>query len=216
MNNLVLKTIEVEGKEIVVTDSREIALKVNMRHDDLLKKIRGYKAILDEGVEDSEKLPSQKFFVEDTYINSQNKEQPCYQLTKQGCEMVANKMTGKRGVLFTATYVKAFNDMQEQLKSGQALTIPEDIIEELREAKSYYKIQPRTVHEFTDYIKKRLNISKANNEFEQVKIMVFARLQINKWSDINLSERKSVFELIDNCVTKVKKERPYEQLSCFS
>lgn len=211
MNNLVLKTIEVEGKEIVVTDSRVVAENTDTRHTDLLRKIRGYEEVLLNA-----KLRSADFFIEDSYKDSTGKENKCYQLTKQGCEMVANKMTGKRGVLFTATYVKAFNDMQEQLKSGQSLTIPEDIIEELREAKSYYKIQPKTVHEFTDYIKKRLNISKANSEFEQVKIMVFARLQINKWADINLSERKSVFELIDNCVTKVKKERPYEQLSCFS
>ena len=111
---------------------------------------------------------------------------------------------------------REYFSLRETVKGGQAITIPQDIIEELKEAKSYYKIQPKTVHEFTDYIKKRLNISKANSEFEQVKIMVFARLQINKWADINLSERKSVFELIDNCVTKVKKERPYEQLSCFS
>ena len=112
--------------------------------------------------------------------------------------------------------IDEYFSMKETLKNGQSLAIQQEIIEELKEAKSYYKIQPKTVHEFTDYIKKRLNINKANNEFEQVKIMVFARLQINKWADINLSERKSVFELIDNCVTKVKKERPYEQLSCFS
>lgn len=210
-NNLSLKTIKVEGKEIVVTDSREVALQTGKKHKDLLETIRNYSQHLVSG-----KFRPLDFFIEDTYLDVQGKTQPCYLLTKQGCEMVANKMNGKKGVLFTATYVKAFNDMQEQLKGGQALTIPQDIIEELKEAKSYYKIQPKTVHEFTDYIKKRLNISKANEEFEQVKIMVFARLQINKWSDINLSERKSVLELIDNCVTKVKKERPYEQLSCFN
>lgn len=37
-------------------------------------------------------------------------------LTKKGCEMVANKMTGEKGVLFTAAYVTAFNKMEEHLK----------------------------------------------------------------------------------------------------
>jgi len=30
-----------------------------------------------------------------------------------GCEMVANKMTGKKGVIFTAKYVKRFNQMEQ-------------------------------------------------------------------------------------------------------
>lgn len=115
MNNLILKTIKVDGKVIPVTDSREVALKVKKEHKNLLRDIKGYINILE-----GSNLSSQKFFVKDTYINSQNKEQPCYLLTKYGCEMVANKMTGKKGVLFTATYVQAFNDMQEKLKSGQS------------------------------------------------------------------------------------------------
>lgn len=35
-------------------------------------------------------------------------------LTKKGCEMVANKLTGEKGVIFTAMYVEAFNKMEQQ------------------------------------------------------------------------------------------------------
>lgn len=66
---------------------------IDVRHDDLLKKIRGYVGILDKGFDDSEEFPSRQFFTEGTYINSQNKEQPNYLLTRKGCDMVANKMT---------------------------------------------------------------------------------------------------------------------------
>ena len=113
-NKLYLKTIEVEGKEIVVTDSRVVAENTDTRHTDLLRKIRGYEEVLLNA-----KLRSADFFIEDSYKDSTGKENKCYQLTKQGCEMVANKMTGKKGILFTATYVKAFNDMQDQLKSRE-------------------------------------------------------------------------------------------------
>lgn len=100
-----LKIIELNGRRTV--DSREVAEMIGMQHCDLLKKVRGYHRILDK-----EELLSPQFFIESSYINSQNKEQPCYLLTKKGCEMVANKLTGEKGVLFTARYVEAFNAME--------------------------------------------------------------------------------------------------------
>lgn len=213
-NNLYLKT---EIEEVTLT-SLEVAEMLGKRHDLLIREIEGSSDGKTVGIIptlENAKFVVSKYFKPSTY-KAGTREYKCYEITKMGCHMLGNKLQGEKGILFTAKYVERFNEMEQKLKGRQSLTIPENIIEELKEAKSYYKIQPKTVHEFTDYIKKRLNISKANSEFEQVKIMVFARLQINKWADINLSERKSVFELIDNCVTKVKKERPYEQLSCFS
>lgn len=128
MNNLTIKQINIGGQAVPVVDSREVAEMVDVRHDDLLKKIRSYKSIIDEGFEDSEKLPSQNFFIEDTYINSQNKIQPCFQLTRKGCDMVANKMNGKKGVLFTAEYVTKFEEMENSLKEKpRKLTAKEEL-----------------------------------------------------------------------------------------
>jgi hypothetical protein len=47
---------------------------------------------------------------------------PCYLINKPGCEMVANKLTGEKGVLFTAAYVAKFNEMElrEQLEAPAA------------------------------------------------------------------------------------------------
>lgn len=44
------------------------------------------------------------FFIESTYTDSKGEVRPCYLCTKKGCDMIANKMTGKEGVIFTATY----------------------------------------------------------------------------------------------------------------
>lgn len=101
MNTSIIETI----------DSREVAEMIDMRHDNLMKKIRNYQRILD-----SSKLSSHQFFVPSTYVNNQNKEQPCYLLTKKGCEMVANKLTGEKGVIFTAKYVNRFEEMEKQIK----------------------------------------------------------------------------------------------------
>lgn len=125
MNNLTIKNYN----GVNVTDSREVAEMTGKNHQHLMRDIRGYIKVL----EDSPKLDSQDFFIETTYKNSQNKTQPCYLLTKQGCEMVANKMTGEKGVLFTAEYVQAFNKMEEQLKPQ---CIEDVLISSLKEMKA--------------------------------------------------------------------------------
>lgn len=90
-------------------ESREVATMVGKEHNDLMKDIRRYNGYL--GVGD---FPQSDFFIESTYINSQNKEQPCFLLTKKGCELVGNKMTGAKGIQFTAAYVQKFNEMETQ------------------------------------------------------------------------------------------------------
>lgn len=102
-----------DGQEVKTIDSREVAEMMEKRHADLMRDIRVYK----EHMEDNADLHSQNFFIESTYKNSQNKEQPCYLLTKKGCEFVANKMTGAKGTIFTAKYIERFNKMEEHIKA---------------------------------------------------------------------------------------------------
>ena len=102
----------------LLADSREVALMVEKEHKNLLRDIKGYAKVLD-----GSNMSGHDFFIPSLYINSQNKEQPCYLLTKKGCEMVANKMTGIKGVLFTATYVTKFAEMEEHIKKQQTIPI---------------------------------------------------------------------------------------------
>lgn len=102
-----LKIVDMNGQQTI--DSRLVAEALEMQHKDLLEKIRNYEDILIGG-----KFRSLEFFISSTYKDSRNREKPCYMLTKQGCEMVANKLTGEKGVLFTAMYVDAFNKMEHQ------------------------------------------------------------------------------------------------------
>lgn len=103
-----LNVISFKGQ--LVTDSRDVAKMVGKPHDQLMRSIRTYIDYMD-----SAKMQSVNFFIPYTYKNSQNKVMPCYLLTRKGCDMVANKMTGEKGVLFTATYVTRFEEMEEQL-----------------------------------------------------------------------------------------------------
>jgi Rha family phage regulatory protein len=92
-------------------DSREVAETIGKNHKELLRDIRKYIGIL-EKIGQRNFAPSD-FFVESSYTNTQNKPMPCYLLSKSGCELVANKLIGERGVLFTAAYVTKFNRMEQ-------------------------------------------------------------------------------------------------------
>lgn len=99
--------------EVDVVNSREVAKMVDMRHADLLEKVAGYIQYLTNG-----KFRSLDFFIPNTYQDGKGETRPCYLITKKGCDMVANKMTGEKGVLFTAAYVSAFERMRKQAQSA--------------------------------------------------------------------------------------------------
>lgn len=58
-----------------------------------------------------------EYFIESSYQDSTGRTCKCFLLTKLGCEMVANKLTGDKGIAFTAKYVKKFNEMEGQLNN---------------------------------------------------------------------------------------------------
>lgn len=98
MNNLTRNTIT----------SMEVAEMVGKKHYDLLKDIRKYVNQLAEG-----KIPSGDFFKESTYLDTNNQERPCFQVTKKGCEFIAHKLTGQKGTEFTARYINRFHEMED-------------------------------------------------------------------------------------------------------
>lgn len=133
-----LSIIHKNGVDVI--DSREVAEVIGKPHNDLMKSIRNYAEILVKATEPkiglnenlsefnepnfglAEKSTAgnfslSDFFIPHTYTDSTGRTLPCYLLTKKGCDMVANKMTGEKGVLFTAAYVTAFEKMREAVTS---------------------------------------------------------------------------------------------------
>ena len=106
MDNELINTSTIE-----TIDSREVAEMVEVTHASLLKKVRNYEEILTKS-----KLTSLDFFIPIDYKDSKGETRNCYLLTKKGCEMVANKLTGEKGVIFTAKYVNRFAEMEKQVK----------------------------------------------------------------------------------------------------
>lgn len=150
-----LKVFDFKGQNVI--ESRMVAEMIEMQHKDLLRKIRGYDEILTGA-----KLRSIDFFIPNTYKDSKGEERPCYLLTKQGCEMVANKLTGEKGVLFTAEYVKAFNEMEELAKTKELVSLDDLSKDPLKVLKLMFNANVNTdkkideVNEDLQYFKKDL------------------------------------------------------------
>ncbi|ALM56748.1 Rha family transcriptional regulator [Staphylococcus equorum] len=117
-------------------DSREVAEMVKKRHANLVRDIENYQEVLNQ----NSKLSSDDYFIENTYQAGTGKQYKNYLLTKKGCDMVANKMTGAKGTLFTAMYVDAFHKMDEHIKQSQ-LNVPQTPMQALEMMFSVQKEQ---------------------------------------------------------------------------
>ncbi len=107
-----LQVISKNGIQVI--DSRDVAKMVDRRHDHLIRGIKKYCGIISTNT--APNFGVSDFFIESNYKDSTGRELPCYLLTKKGCDMVANKMTGEKGIMFTAAYVTAFEQMIETLQ----------------------------------------------------------------------------------------------------
>ena len=107
-NNLV----QVNNGQLGIS-SRDIADMISKRHDNLVRVIDHYIEIIGQ----NSNLRADDFFVETSYTAGTGKNYKAYFLTKKGCDMVANKMTGDKGILFTATYIDKFYEMEKKLSA---------------------------------------------------------------------------------------------------
>lgn len=120
------------GNDVQTITTLEIAEMMELPHYEILKKLEGTTnpdgSVRQVGIIPTlgkGKIPVTDYFIKSTYTTSQNKEMPCYKVTKLGCDFLANKFNGEKGIIFTARYVKRFDEMER----GQ---IPQDFPSALR------------------------------------------------------------------------------------
>lgn len=100
----------VDGKAVVT--SKQVADHFGKQHRNVLVDI---KSLLSDSGEFGELN-----FLLTTYISSQNKELPCYEMTRDGFTLLAMGYTGKDALLWKVKYIEAFNAMERELLSGNA------------------------------------------------------------------------------------------------
>lgn len=108
----------------------EIAKMMDTDHSKILRKIDGDNSHVGIIPTLSEaQMGVVDYFQKSSYLDSKGESRPCYNVTKMGCDFLANKFTGAKGIIFTAKYVKRFNDMERREKEIQ---IPKDYPTALR------------------------------------------------------------------------------------
>lgn len=98
----------------------EVAEMMEIKHTEILKKLEGTTKP-DGGVKQvgiipvltKGNFPFSDYFIKSTYKDASGKINKCYLVTKLGCDFLANKFTGEKGILFTAKYVKKFDEMEK-------------------------------------------------------------------------------------------------------
>lgn len=124
------KLIGMNQVDELLLDTRDIAGMTKKRHDNLIRDIDGYVDILRNSTD--LKFEVSDFFVEGTYFDSTGRTLRKYDATRKGCNMIANKMTGEKGVLFTAAYVTKFEEMEKQI-TYSSKSIPSYMIDNPRD-----------------------------------------------------------------------------------
>ena len=102
-------------------DSRDVAEMIGKQHSHIVRDIDNHIEVMGQ----NPNLDSDDYYIESSYQAGTGKSYRCYLLTKLGCEMIANKLTGEKGILFTAFYVKHFNQMEKatQVSPEQSLAM---------------------------------------------------------------------------------------------
>ncbi len=139
----------------IVLDSREVAAMVDKEHKELLRDIRRYidqmeeanKAAFEKGEGGERKIAPSDFFRESSYLSEQNKSLPCYQITRKGCEFIANKLTGVKGTEFTVHYINRFHEMEEALEGERNI----------------YKVKNTSLGEITSFVREMDKVMRDQN-----------------------------------------------------
>lgn len=207
------------NQEIVALDSREVAKMIGVQHKHLLEKIDGINEDLV-----AENSSTKKYWFESTFEN-RGKIYRCFQITKRGCEFIAHKTTGTKGNIFTHRYMERFEQIEKQLK-GELVpinnlqeiisdTVTKEISRLRKEHSEYIKPLSADKYRITKYIKDRLDITKANKEFDLVKERVLMLLGAEKWEDVPVETLLNSINLIDESIKVVKADRKENQVAWF-
>lgn len=102
-----MELVKIENGQLL-TSSLTVAEVFGKQHAHVLRDIKN--------LECSQEF-RQSNFGESSYTNSQNREMPCYAITRDGLSFLVMGFTGKEAALWKEKYIKAFNEMEAKLKS---------------------------------------------------------------------------------------------------
>ena len=149
--------LQVNNQEVNFIDSLEVANMTGKRHDHLLRDIDNYMDIFLT----NPNLGALDYFRKATYLDLKGEPRRKYLLTRKGCELVANKMTGEKGILFTVAYIDKFHEMEKAIQQpALPTTYKEALLQLVEQVEATEKLQAQLEEQAPaiEYHDKVLNI----------------------------------------------------------
>lgn len=162
------KFVDVAEADKTYIDSRLVAKWAGKTHKNLVRDIKGLEKSqqqLSLGLKSDPLNKAQSinvfnpkyYFIESHYTHPINKRKlPCYLVTQRGCEMIANKMTGVKGIAFTALYIDEYHRLKSE--DTQTIEAPQEAPKIEQESLFDHEPQAPQTQEERDleYLKRRL------------------------------------------------------------
>lgn len=149
---------------------------------------------------------------ESSYIDSQNKKQPCYSLNRDGMLQMLNSESALVRYK-TIEYINKLEDKLKEVSVNNEIKELKSTIEDFKklteEAKQLYKPSHKRKLQYDRLIK---SVTSGKEEYDMVKEWIFAVLEAEKWEDISIDDNKKVLEII-NTVSRMINIKRFEQLS---
>lgn len=165
-----------ENVDIKTISSREVAEMMEVKeHSKMIRKIEQISATLTEA-----KIGLSDYWFESSYKDSSGKTNKEYQVTKKGCEMLAHKSTGEKGVIFTHKYMERFEEMEKHIKQQVPQTYAQALLEAGRLALEVER-QQALIEEKTKTISILTHVNKLYTATEIAKELGFkSAIEFNK------------------------------------
>lgn len=103
---MLVEVTRINKEEVTVVSSIDVAETFGKEHARVLRDIR------ELACSDEFRLGN---FAESTYLNSQNKKQPMYFITRDGFTLLVMGYTGEKAMKFKEAYIRQFNAMEKML-----------------------------------------------------------------------------------------------------
>ena len=208
------------NKRVETIESIEVAKMMDKEHKEIMWMIDGNKKRgivgIKPTIELSADLHLSDYFIENTYKDSMNRNKKCYSVTKMGCELLANKLTGEKGILFSARYVKRFNEMQNVINNTPMISNKEiqEFKDDVRYIRSQVCIKKKDSMLYTNMIKEYLGIKTIKEDkygYNFIKKLFLLKVGVDKFEDVEVNADNLI--ILNECCQSYK--LPYQQISLF-
>ncbi|WP_394869622.1 antA/AntB antirepressor family protein [Clostridioides difficile] len=115
----------------------------------------------------------------------------------------------------TKTQLNQINDIVSNALCEMQTKHDAQIEQFKKESSQYYRPTSKTKYDISSYIKDRLDIPRANEEFDLVKKRTLLILGADKWEDIPKDVLLKSLNIIDESIRIIKSERKTNQISFF-